>query len=167
MSVQKNVASARKSWVEAMKAAKPHQVTTAPLSVGGVRKGEKLLIPSPQMLDEFIRAIPPGESRDVAGLRKALAARFGAEATCPIATGVQLRTVAEAAYESLGAGQKLDEITPFWRIIDETTPVSQRLACGADFIARRRAQEGVKPAANDDDSDEARLARYNSRGLWA
>src|SRR5262245_37279774 len=111
MSVQKSVAgSAKKSWVETMKAARPHQVTRAPISVGGVRKGEKLLIPSPQIVDEFIRAIPPGESRDIAGLRRTLAERYGAESTCPIATGVQLRTVAEAAYESLGAGRPLEEI---------------------------------------------------------
>jgi hypothetical protein len=168
MSVQNSVTSGvRKSWSEAMKAAKPHEVTRAPLTVGGVRKGEKLLIPSPQIVEEFIRAIPQGESRDVAALRRTLAARFGAEATCPIATGVQLRTVAEAAYEALGEGRPLDEITPFWRVLDEHAPVTRKLSCGIDFVVRRRTQEGVKPAANDDDGEAERLAKYNSRGLWA
>jgi hypothetical protein len=168
MSVQKSVTSGvKKSWSEAMKAAKPHHVTKAPLTVGAVRKGDKLLIPSPQILDAFIRTIPRGQSRDLASLRKILAEQFGAESTCPIATGVQLRTVAEAAYEALGEGRPLDEITPFWRVLDEQGPVTRKLSCGVDFVARRRAQEGVKPPANDDDSEEARLARYNSRGLWA
>jgi hypothetical protein len=168
MSVQNSGASGvKKSWVEKMKAARPHEVTRAPLSVGGVRKGEKLLIPSPQIIEDYIRTIPAGESRDIASLRKTLAAKFGADQTCPIATGVQLRTLAEAAYEALGAGRTLDEITPFWRVLDEQAPVTQKLACGKDFVARRRAWEGVKPAANDDASEEARLARYHSKGLWA
>jgi hypothetical protein len=144
MSVQKSVAaSVRKSWVETMQAAKPHQVTKAPLTVGGVRKGDRLLIPSPQILDDFIRAIPQGESLDLASLRKSLATQFGAEATCPIATGVQLRTVAEAAYEALGSGRPLNEITPFWRVLDENAPTTAKLSCGAAFVKKQRKAEGL------------------------
>src|SRR5262245_30763897 len=97
MQGQEQVADAKgKPWAERMRAAKPHQRTKAPIPVGGVRKGDWLLIPSPQLLDEFIRAIPQGESRNIAALRKILARKFDADATCPIATGLQLRIVAEA-----------------------------------------------------------------------
>lgn len=159
--------SEKKSWIEKLNAAKPHEVTKAPMAIGGAKKGDKLLIPSPQLLDEEIRAIPQGESRDIDQLRAMLAAKFGAAATCPISINIQLRTVAEAAYESLGAGQPLADITPFWRVLDETQPLTQKLSCGADFVARRRAHEGVVAQQYAPDADAERRARFNSKSLWA
>lgn len=159
--------SDKKSWIAKLQAAKPHEVTKAPIAIGGAKKGDKLLIPSPQILDDEIRAIPEGQSRDLDQLRATLAAKFGAAATCPIATGIQLRAVAEAAYESLGAGAKLTEITPFWRVLDGDDPLTRKLSCGAEFIARRRMFEGVTPVASAVDADAARRERYNSKSLWA
>lgn len=159
--------SDKKSWIEKLKSAKPHEVTKAPMPIGGAKKGDKLLIPSPQILEDEIRAIPEGESRNIDQLRAILAAKFDAVATCPITFSIQLRTVAEAAYESLGAGASLKEITPFWRVLDENQPLTQKLSCGADFIARRRAFEGVETTETILDEDAERRARYNSKSLWA
>lgn len=159
--------SDRKSWAEKLRAARPHEVTKAPMPIGGAKKGDRLLIPSPQILEDEIRAIPEGQSRDIEQLRATLAAKFGAVATCPIATGIQLRAVAEAAYESLGAGAALHDIAPFWRVLDGTESLTRKLSCGAEFIARRRAFEGVETTAPVIDEDAARRERYNSKSLWA
>ena len=76
-------------------------------------------------------------------MRRQLARRYGAEVTCPIVTGFQLRTVAEAAYDAYREGAELSAITPFWRVLDEETPAAKKLACGAAFIKKQRRQEGI------------------------
>jgi hypothetical protein len=102
-----------------------------------------MLVPSPRLVDEFIRAIPRGVSVNVATLRRALAERHGAEITCPITTGFHLRTVAEAAFEVYQRGASLDEITPFWRVLDAQTKTTRRLSFGPALIADQRRREGL------------------------
>ncbi|HKU99996.1 MAG TPA: hypothetical protein VJR58_32170 [Vineibacter sp.] len=135
---------AKKTWTEKLSAPVRHQVKPAPLDIAGMKKGEIMLIPSPRIIDDFIRKIPRGTSMDVKTLRLKLARRYKAEVTCPITTGFHLRTVAEAAYEAHMQGAGLEEITPFWRVLDADTPTTQRLACGAPFVTRQRAREGLK-----------------------
>lgn len=134
----------KKTWTEKLGAPMRHQVKPAPIDIAGMKKGEIMLIPSPQIIDAFIRKIPRGTSMDVRTLRLKLARRYKAEVTCPITTGFHLRTVAEAAYEAHQRGAGIDAITPFWRVLDADTPTTQRLACGASFVTRQRAREGLK-----------------------
>jgi hypothetical protein len=134
---------ARKSWTEKLADPKPHEVKPAPIDIAGMKAGEIMLVPSPRLVDEFIRSIPRGASLEVAGLRKAMAQRHGAEVTCPITTGFHLRTVAEAAFEALSSGARLETITPFWRVLDERTPTTKRLSFGSALIAAQRRAEGL------------------------
>ena len=134
---------ARKSWTEKLLDPKPHEVKPAPVSIAGMKKGEIMLVPTPGMIDAFIRAIPRGVSMDISSLRKTLAARHGAEVTCPITTGLHLRTVAEAASEAYQSGASLDEITPFWRVLDERTTTAKKLSAGFDLIVAQRRLEGL------------------------
>jgi hypothetical protein len=133
----------KKSWTEKLADPKPHEVKPAPISIAGMKAGEIMLVPSPRLVDAFIRSIPRGASLDVAALRKALAAQHGAEVTCPITTGFHLRTVAEAAFEAHQRGASLDEIAPFWRVLDERTPTTKKLSFGASLVAERRRAEGL------------------------
>src|SRR5260370_40036958 len=103
-----------------------------------MKAGEIMLVPSPRLVDEFIRAIPYGASLDVAALRKAMAQKHGAEVACPITTGFHLRTVAEAAFEAHRRGAGLDAITPFWRGLDELTPTTKKMSLGSALSAPRR-----------------------------
>jgi hypothetical protein len=132
----------KKSWAEKLNSSKPHQVKPAPIDMAGMKAGQIMLVPSPRIIDDYIRTIPEGESLDVPALRKELAREYGAEVTCPITTGILLRIVAEAAYEARGRGEH--QITPFWRVLDEEHPTASKLACGPAFIARRRKEEGVR-----------------------
>ena len=60
----------RKSWTDKLKSAKPHEVKPAPMDFAGMRKGEIMLVPSPQIIDAFIRELPRGRSMDVGTLRQ-------------------------------------------------------------------------------------------------
>jgi hypothetical protein len=133
----------KKTWTERLNAPVPHVVKPAPMDIAGMKKGEIMLVPSPRIVDAFIRAIPRGTSMDVKTLRLKLARRYKAQVTCPITMGFHLRTVAEAAYEAHVAGAPLDEITPFWRVLDDSVPTTRRLACGAAFVTDQRAREGL------------------------
>ena len=134
---------AKKSSTEKLLDRKSHEAKPAPISIAGMKKGEIMLVPSPGMIDAFIRSIPHGQSLDVVSLRKTLAEKHGAEVTCPITTGFHLRTVAEAALEARRGGAKLEEITPFWRVLDEQSPTTQKLSSGAALIAKQRRIEGL------------------------
>lgn len=134
-----------KSWTERLNAAATVTVKPAPMSIAGMKAGEIMLVPTPRLIDDFIRAIPAGQSMDVRAMRKALAERHEAQVTCPIYTGYHVRTVAEAACEALRDGAGVDDITPFWRVLDAAAPTTGRLTIGAGFVHARRQAEGLPP----------------------
>ena len=116
----------------------------------GVQAGSKLFVATPLLVKEFIEAIPGGESTTVSRMRDDLAAQWDADVTCPTSTGIFVRIVAEAALEDLANGAPENRITPFWRVVDETSPVVAKLSCGREFIRRKRESE--------------RLPRYSNKG---
>jgi len=132
-----------KTWTDKLDAGKP-EVKPSPRTVGDVVEGQTMLVPTARQVDDFMRTIPPGTSMDVKTLRKAIAASHGAEVTCPVYTGYHLRTVAEAAHEALERGVPIEQIAPFWRVLDESTPTTERLSFGADFVRARRRAEGLE-----------------------
>ena len=131
----------KKSWAEKLRSSKPHEVKPAPRDMAGMKKGEMMLIPSAQIVDAFLRAIPKGSTMEPKSFRRGLAAQYGAEVSCPITTGIQLRIVAEAAYEAYEKGTDVGAITPFWRVVDEGSPTAAKLACGVNFITQQRTRE--------------------------
>jgi|SRR5579883_628079 len=135
----------KKSWTDKLNDPTPPSVKPAPIDIAGMRAGEIMLVPTPRLIDDFIRELPAGRDMDVRAMRKALAAQHGAEVTCPIYTGFHLRTIAEAAFEAHERGAPLAEITPFWRVIDSKSPTASRLACGLAFIRTQRKREGLVP----------------------
>lgn len=134
---------AGKTWTEKLNSSKPHEVKPAPTDIAGMKAGEIMLIPTPKIVDDFIRTIPAGVSVDVKTLRNKLADLYGAEVTCPITTGFHLRTVAEAAFEAFDSGIDLSEVTPVWRVLDEETPTTKKLSYDPKFIFDQRANEGL------------------------
>jgi hypothetical protein len=136
----------KKTWTDRLNDPRPHEVKPAPISIAGMKAGEIMLVPSASLVDAFIRAIPRGKGMDVKMLRQRLARKYKAEVTCPITMGYHLRTVAEAAWEAHQKGAGLSEITPFWRVLDEETPTTSRLACGRGFVIRQRRKEKITQA---------------------
>lgn len=132
----------RKNWTDRLNAASPHVLRRMTRDISGMKKGELALLPSARMVDDFIRTIPKGKAVSIVEMRRRLARRQGADVTCPVYTGYHLRTVAEAAFESLGRGTALRNITPIWRVLDESAPTLRKLSAeNAAWIAERRAKE--------------------------
>jgi hypothetical protein len=109
----------------------------------GVPAGSLLYVSTPRVLDEYIRGIPWGEMLSIAELRDALARHNEADATCPVTTAMYLRVVAELALEELHAGTPIEEVAPFWRVIDAESPIAGRVMGARDLILARRREEGA------------------------
>jgi len=94
----------------------PH-LTEAPEKWVGGQKGKKMVIPSALELDEMIRQIPDGQTKNINDLRAEYAAHHGADITCPLTSGIFLRIIAENAEEERAQGKK--DVTPYWRVITD------------------------------------------------
>ena len=133
---------ARKTWREKFDDPTPHAIRVAPISIAGMKAGQIMLVPTPRMIDAFVRSLPAGTTVGIETMRRQLAERYGAEVTCAIYTGYHLRTVAEVACQALAQGVPPGEVTPFWRVIDASAPLAGKLLCGLEFIRARRREEG-------------------------
>ncbi|HNP21570.1 MAG TPA: hypothetical protein PKM63_10940 [Panacibacter sp.] len=135
----------RKTWAEKMKTPAAPEVKRTEKAFTDIPEHSLMLIPTPVIIDAYIKQIPKGRAMDVTTLRNDLAAEHHAAKTCPLTTGIFLRIVAEAAWEEHVKGKALKNITPFWRVIDERSKVAAKLACGAEKIAELRKREGILP----------------------
>ena len=129
------------TWNDKLRCSKASEVKRLDKAFAGMPEGSRMLIASPAILDEYVRAIPQGRTVSVKSMRDELADRHRAEHTCPVTTGIFLRIVAEAAWERHLTGESLESLTPFWRVIEPDSPLAAKLACGTDFIAKQRAKE--------------------------
>jgi len=97
------------------------------------RKGrsgtQSMLIPSEAMVADRLRAAPAGRVSDLGGLRRQLAAEFGADACCPVTVQRHLVAISEKGN------------APYWRMVDPDRPFAERLAGGAERIRERLRSE--------------------------
>lgn len=124
-------------------------IKPSPRNVGDIVEGQSMLVPTARQVDDFIRSIPQGVDIDVRALRTAMAMEHGAEVSCPVYTGYHLRTVAEAAWEALERGAPVEQVTPFWRVLDTKTPTTGKLTFGRDFVVGQRRAEGLPEAREE------------------
>jgi hypothetical protein len=130
-----------KSWAEKYQT-RPHpEVKRIEKAFADIPEGGLMLIATPQIIEDYLKEIPVGKTVKLNTLRQDLALEHQAEYTCPVTTGIFLRIVAEANYEALNNGKPLEQIAPFWRVIDEKMPLAKKLSFGVDFIKERRAWE--------------------------
>lgn len=134
----------RKTWVEKRDLAKSAEVKIIGKDFADIKAGEKMLIATPRIVDEYIRAISKGKEISLAQMRKDLALTYHADKTCPVTAGIFLRIVAEAAYEEYESGKAIGKITPFWRMISETSPAAKKLSFGTTFLQAQRKKEKLK-----------------------
>lgn len=131
----------RATWNEKLRSSKAPEVKRLHRAFGGMPEGSRMLIASPIILDESVRMICPGQTMTVKCLRDHLANRYLADHACPVTTGIFLRIVAEAAWERYFAGESIESITPFWRVVEPDSLLARKLACGRDFIVQQRLAE--------------------------
>ena len=130
-----------KSWKEKLNIDRSFVVKRLDKNFSDMKVGENMLIATPKIIDEYIKQIPKGINVNIKALRNDLALTYNADTTCPVTTGLFLRIVSEAAYEDLLSGEK--NITPFWRVVDHESKTASKLACGINFIKKRRSEENI------------------------
>ena len=131
----------KKSWIEKRCSGKRPFKKRIDKPFAGIPAGALMYISTPEEIDSYLKQTSPGQVILPSAMREELAQAGGAEYTCPVSTGIFLRIVAEAACEEQHNGRALDEIAPFWRIIDPDSDLAGKLSCGADFIRTRREAE--------------------------
>ena len=133
----------KSTWNEKLTASKPHVVKRLDKNLAGMKAGQQMLVPSPQLLDEFIQRIPEGNSMNILSMREALAKQYKVDVTCPIATGFAIKIVAEAAFEKLNQVHSVSEVTPVWRVLDQDSPTLQKVSFDPQALLNQRAAEGL------------------------
>ena len=132
----------RKTWREKHDGhKKPAFVTRIEKKFCGYPPGTHLVVATPTEVSDFFSSVPEGETCSVEQLRATLAKSHGADAACPLTTGIFCRIAAEAAYEAVQEGEPLAPVAPFWRVIDPQSKLAKKLTCGPDFIRQQREAE--------------------------
>lgn len=113
--------------------------------------GTSVLIPSPQDIEGVIEDLAPAETLTLTELRQRLAQRHGADGSCPVMTGMNLRIVADLALEAIDAGHDPaeasgsavgdeggSEVVPFWKVVEPTSSLASKLPGGPTRIRQLR-----------------------------
>ncbi len=107
----------------------------------GIKAGQRMLVGTPKMVDEYIRKVPFGETRTMPRLRNELARRNRCNASCPVSTAIFVRIAAEAAVEALDNGASPSDVTPFWRVVGPEDKIAKKLSVDSQWISQQRAGE--------------------------
>ena len=106
-----------------------------------LKRGDKMLISSPRSIAKYIKKIPYGKEKTIKLMRQELAKFADADNTCPLTTGIFLRIAIEASLESQ-TGDKPG--LPFWRVINERSPIIKKLPISKDDLIYLRTLEGLR-----------------------
>jgi hypothetical protein len=134
----------RKSWQEKFDNGRKPEVEVLESKFSDIAAGEKMLIATPRIIDDYIRQIPEGKSVNMKTMRRDIAADYAADNACPLTTGIFVRIISELAHEQYEQGKPISEITPFWRVLNSKTPLVKKLSFPYDFIAAQRKEEGLE-----------------------
>ena len=132
-----------KSWTEKRDTNKEIQVKINDKKFADIPAGTRMLIPSPKIVDDFVKTIPNGSFMSTKDLRNRLAIQYDAEMTCPLVTGIFLRIISEAAYEEYLLDKNIEKITPFWRVVDPDSRLANKLTFGTEFLIQNQANENI------------------------
>lgn len=126
------------SFQERYDTAKPTYTRVNEKRFADLEAGTSVLIPSPQDIEAVVNDLPTDQTITLTELRNALAERHGADGTCPVMCGMNLRVAAEVNLSALDAGVPASEVVPIWNAIDPGKPLAAKLPGGADRIRQLR-----------------------------
>lgn len=133
-----------KTWTDKVNdTSKVHVVKKVDKDFAGIPTNSTMLIATPKIIDAYVRQIPKGTGTTLQVMRKDLAQEYNAEYTCPVTSGIFLRMVAEASFEQMSQGKAIAAVAPFWRIVDEKSPLLKKLSFGKGFVLQQRKKEGL------------------------
>ena len=124
---------ARKTWADKMKAKPPHHVILDK-DFAGIPKGAKLHISCPVEVAEELKSITPGSIMSIQAFRRRLADKNNCDATCPVSTSLFLRIVAEHTWEEFSRTGSTEDLAPFWRVVESSSPMAKKLNFDSAWI---------------------------------
>ncbi|MDA8686267.1 hypothetical protein N9L94_04555 [Robiginitalea sp.] len=133
----------KKSWTDKFNAKSNFEIKVLEKAFWGHEVGDKMLIPSPAIIQDYINEHDAGIRLELNTMRDDLALTYGADFTCPLTTGIFLRIVAEMNHEQYAEGASLESICPFWRIIEPQSKLAGKLSFGTELIRKMRHQENI------------------------
>ena len=133
----------KKSWLDKLNENKESKIKRIDIDFADIPAGSTMFIATPKLIEQYIKKIGVGKRINIKTLRKDLALTHNADYTCPVTTGIFLRIVTEANYEKLQQGERLEEITPFWRAIEPNSALAKKLTFGQDFLLQQIEKESA------------------------
>ena len=133
----------KKTWLDKLNETKEPKLKRIDIDFADIPAGSNMFIATPKIIYKYIQEIGYGNRIDTKTLRQDLAIAHNADYTCPVTTGIFLRIVAEANYEKLQQGKTVEEITPFWRVIEPNSVLAKKLTFGQDFLLQQIEKERV------------------------
>jgi hypothetical protein len=133
----------KKSWLDKLNENKEPKIKRIDIDFADIPSGSNMLIATPKIIDKYIQEIGVGKRINIKTLRKDLAIAHNVDYTCPVTTGIFLRIVAEANYEKLQQGIRIEDITPFWRAIEPNSALAKKLTFGQDFLLEQIEKESA------------------------
>jgi hypothetical protein len=77
----------------------------------------------------------------VQAFRRKLAEKNKCDATCPVSTSIFLRIVAEHAWEEYNRTGSTQDLAPFGRAVDASSPMAKKLSFDSAWIDLQRELE--------------------------
>jgi len=127
------------TWQQRYDNARPTYTRVNDKKFADLEAGTSILIPSPSDIEYEIAQCDPDTTINLTQLRQRLAQRHQADGTCPVMCGMNLRVVAEVAFEALDAGVPADQLTPVWNAIDPTSNLAGKLPGGRQRVEQLRS----------------------------
>ena len=98
--------------------------------------GTKMLIAAPMQYNEIMAKIPEGKVTTADRIRARLAAKSGADVTCPLTAGIFTNICAHASVE------RDDDKIPYWRTLKAKGELNEKYPDGIDGQKLRLVLEG-------------------------
>jgi hypothetical protein len=136
-----STAARRRSWDAKVRPDMEPKVVADP------RLGDRLLVPTPMLLAEAIAAVPAGQVLTMTALRAQLAARFGADRTCPLTAGIFAKVIAGAVADDLT--RRRPPRWPIWRLVRDDGHLPDRWPLDERWRATQLRAEGVQVGHNN------------------
>lgn len=131
----------KKSWIEKLNDAKdlPKTIPMPEKLIKSWGKGT-MLIPAPIEVDVVMKKVRKGRLITIDLIRKFLADKQGAQATCPMTTGIFAWIASNAAEEAREKG--LRNITPYWRTLKTGGELNPKYPGGIEKLKALLENEG-------------------------
>jgi len=133
--------STRKTWKEKLEKDMQPRLVAVPEKWARCIGHGKMLVPSPLLIDAVIKKIPKGKLVTVNTIRDQLAAKYKADMTCPLTTGIFMNIAANAAEDERAKGKT--KISPWWRVLKEGGKLNPKFPGGTAQQAKLLKQEGA------------------------